>query len=58
MDCTMYVGKSKALIRCAVTAQLICIFVFAYSISRFSHDAVQLLFCSTFQGVLCPLEQL
>ena len=30
--------KTKALISCAVTAQLIC-FIFAYAKSRFSHDA-------------------
>ena len=31
-------AKTKALISCAVTAQLICVFVFAYAKSRFSHD--------------------
>ena len=30
--------KTKALISCAVTAQLICSFVFAYAKIRFSHD--------------------
>ena len=30
--------KTKALISCAVTAQLICIFVFSYAIKRFSHN--------------------
>ena len=30
--------KTKALISCAVTAQLICVFVFAYTKIRFSHD--------------------
>ena len=34
--------KTKALISCAVTAQLICVFVFAYAKSRFSHDTAQL----------------
>ena len=34
--------KTKALISCAVTAQLICGFVFAYAKSRFSHDAAQM----------------
>ena len=29
----------------AVTAQLICAFVFAYAKSRFSHDVAQLMFC-------------
>ena len=35
--------KTKALISCAVTAQLICNFVFAYAKIWFSHDAAQLL---------------
>ena len=35
---TIYVTKTKALISCAVTAQLICVFVFAYAKSRFSHN--------------------
>ena len=30
--------KTKALISFAVTAKLICVFVFAYTESRFSHD--------------------
>ena len=34
----MYVAKTKALISFAVTAKLICVFVFAYAKSRFSHD--------------------
>ena len=38
-DCTNYVAKTKELISCAVTAQLICAFVFAYANSRFSYDA-------------------
>ena len=37
----MYEAKAKALISCAVTAQLICAFVFAYAKGRFSHDAAQ-----------------
>ena len=35
-DCTIYVAKTKALISCAATVQLI--FVFTYAKSRFSHD--------------------
>ena len=35
--------KTKALISCAVTAQLICVFVFAYAKSRFSHHAAQII---------------
>ena len=36
---TLYEAKRKALISCAVTGQLICVFVLAYSKSLFSHDA-------------------
>ena len=38
-DCTIRVAKTKALISFAVTAKLICVFVFAYAKRRFSHDA-------------------
>ena len=38
----IYVVKTKALISCMVTAQLICVFVFEYAKSRLSHDAVQI----------------
>ena len=34
----MYVAKTKALISFAVTAKLICVFVFAYAKRWFSHD--------------------
>ena len=37
--------KTKALISFAVTAKLICVFVFAYAKSRFSHDAAQIGMC-------------
>ena len=43
MDCTIYVVKTKALISFAVTAKLICVFVFAYAKSRFSHDGAQMM---------------
>ena len=36
--CTIYVARRKAQISCAVTAQLICAFVFAYAKRRFSDD--------------------
>ena len=39
----MYVAKTRALISCVVTAQLICVFVFAYAKTRFSHDAAHIL---------------
>ena len=38
MDCTICVAKTKALISCAITAQLICAFVVAKAILPFSHD--------------------
>ena len=47
--CTVCVAKTKALISCAVTAQLICAFVFAKVKLRFSHDAAHLLMCKLFQ---------
>ena len=37
-DCTIPVAKTKALISCAVTAQPICVLVFAYAKSWFSHN--------------------
>ena len=45
-DCTIYVSKTKALISfaVAVTAKLICVFVFVYAKRWFSHDAAQILF--------------
>ena len=35
-------AKTKALISFAVTAKLICVFLFAYAKSRFSHDEAQI----------------
>ena len=43
MDCTIYVAKTKALISFAVTAKLICVFVFAYAKHWFFHDAAHFL---------------
>ena len=37
-DCTIRVAKTKTLISFAVTAKLICVFVFAYAKSGFSHN--------------------
>ena len=34
-------AKTKVQISCAVTVQLICVFVFAYAKSRFSHNEAQ-----------------
>ena len=38
----MYVAKTKTLINCTVTRQLICAFVFIYAKSSFSHDMAQI----------------
>ena len=40
--CTIRVAKTKALISFAVTAKLICVFVFAYADCWFSHEAAHL----------------
>ena len=42
------VVKRKVLIRCAVTAQLICVFVFAKAKIWFSHDAAHLIYDKLF----------
>ena len=44
MDCSFRIAQTKALISFAVTAKLICVFVFAYAKSRFSHDAAHFIF--------------
>ena len=38
----MHVVKTKALISFAVTAKLICVFVFAYGDCWFSHEAAHI----------------
>ena len=40
--CTINVAKTKVLISCAVTAQLIGTFVFAHVNFRFSHDVAHI----------------
>ena len=42
----MRVAKTKALISFAVTAKLICVFVFAYAKSWFSHDEALMSICN------------
>ena len=42
-DCTIFVVKTKVLVSCAVTAQLICTFIFTYAKIRFSHDEAHML---------------
>ena len=44
MDSTIHLVKTKVLISCVVTAQLICAFVFKYEKNRFSHDVAQISF--------------
>ena len=46
----MYVAKTKALISFAVTAKLICVFVFTYAKRWFSHDAAHLFLILVYQG--------
>ena len=41
-DCTSPVAKTKALTGFAVTAKLICVFVFAYAKCWYSHEAAQM----------------
>ena len=41
-DCTIHVAKTKALISFALTTKLICVFVFAYAKSPFSHNVAHL----------------
>ena len=43
MYCTIQVAKTKAVISFAVTAKLICVFVFANAKIRFSHVAAQIM---------------
>ena len=41
-NCSIQVAKTKALISFAVTAKLICVFVFAYTGCWFSHEAAHI----------------
>ena len=45
----MRVAKTKAMISFAVTTKLICVFIFAYAKSRFSHDARVLVYSTCMQ---------
>ena len=54
-DCTIYVAKTKALMSCMVTKQLICAFVFAYAQRSFLHDAAHYLL-SMVQIIVCHSE--
>ena len=48
-------AKTKALISFAVTAKLICVFVFAYAKIRFSHDAAHICFNTGVIPIALPL---
>ena len=48
--CSIRVAKTKALISFAVTAKLICVFVFAYTKLRFSHNEAHILMSYTFNA--------
>ena len=52
----MRVAKTKALISFAVTAKLICAFVFAYADCWFSHEAAQL-YCMVSDTMAMPNVQ-
>ena len=55
---TIRVAKTKALISFAVTAKLICVFVFAYADCWFSQKAARMsLFQEYFQSVIKALLQ-
>ena len=43
MEGQYYVAKTKKLISCAVIAQLICVFVFAFEKNWFSYDVAHLI---------------
>ena len=47
-DCTVPVAKTKALISCIFSAQLICGFVFAYANCFFSHAVAHMCMYSMF----------
>ena len=49
-------AKTKALISFAVTAKLICVFVFAYAKSWFSHDEAQIIARVHFTVNIASLE--
>ena len=52
------VAKTKALISCTVTAQLICVFVFAYAKSQFSHNEAHILWCPSIHVRRCPAAEI
>ena len=57
MDCTIYVAKTKALISFAVTAKLICVFVFAYAKRWYSHNAAHVVCFRYLQERMKQMEE-
>ena len=53
-NCTICLAKTKALISCAVTAQLICGFVFAHAKVWFSHEVTQMICTHTLEIATTP----
>ena len=53
---TIHVAKTKALISFAVSAKLICIFVFAYAKRWFSHDVAHLYFDDRYPAGLALIQ--
>ena len=47
-------AKTKALISCAVIAQLICVFLFTYTKSQFSHNEAHI-FLEILETALCNI---
>ena len=52
MNCTIRVVKTKALISFAVTAKLICAFVFAYADCWFCHEAAHLFISQMYRNTI------
>ena len=53
--CTIQVAKTKTLISFAVTAKLICVFVFTYAQRWFSHDEAHMIYILSWCTVLLQL---
>ena len=53
----MCVAKTKALTSFAVTAKLVCVFVFAYAKCCFSHDAAHVFLGRAFFACLWAFKQ-
>ena len=56
MDCTVRVAKTKALISFAVTAKLICVFVFAYAKAGFLTTRLNYSSCSSLNSAVDDID--